>query len=52
MMNQNQKVDDSQKDYDYLTKKRIFELERELKETSKHRFDLETDLRALEHEFG
>jgi len=27
-------------------------LEREFKETSKHRFDLEGDLRALENEFG
>lgn len=30
----------------------MFELERELKDTSKSKFDLETELRALEHEIG
>ena len=45
-------MENSQKEYDYLTKKRLFELERELKETSKQRFDLEADLRGLENEFS
>jgi chromosome segregation ATPase len=52
MLAQNSKVEGQQKDYDYQTKKRIFEIERELKDTSKSRFDLETELRALEHELG
>ena len=52
MLGQNQNVEGSQKEYDYFTKKKTFELERELKDTSKSRFDLEGDLRALENEFG
>lgn len=52
MLQQNSKMDGSQKDYDYNTKKRLFELEREFKEISKQRFDLENDLRATEHELA
>lgn len=50
MLAQNSKVEGQQKEYDYQTKKRLFEIERELKDTSKQRFDLETELKALDHD--
>lgn len=50
MQEQNQKIEDSQKEYDFNTKKRLFELEREFKDTSKQRFDLENECRAFESE--
>ena len=52
MLFQNQKVADSQKDHDYFSKKRLFELEKEFKDTSKFRYDIEADLKAGEHELG
>ena len=46
------KIEENQKEYDFNTKKRLFELEREFKETSKQRFDLENECRSLENEIG
>jgi len=48
MQEQNQKIEDTQREYDFTTKKRLFELEREFKDTSKQRFDLENECRVLE----
>lgn len=52
MLQQNQKIEDQQKEYDFHTKKRLFELEREFKDTSRQRFDLENECRALENELN
>ena len=52
MLHQNLKIEENQKEYDFNTKKRLFELEREFKETSKQRFDLENECRSLENELG
>ena len=51
MLTQNSKIEDQQKEYDFNTKKRLFELERELKDLSKQRFDLENEIRALDSDF-
>lgn len=48
MLQQNQKIEDQQKEYDMATKKRIYEIDRELKDTSKQRFELENEVRQLE----
>lgn len=50
MQQQNQKIEEQQREYDFATKKRLFELEREFKEISKQRFDLENECRQLESE--
>lgn len=50
MHQQNQKIEDIQKEYDFNTKKRLFELEREFKDFSKQRFDTENDIRSYEAE--
>ena len=51
MMDQNGVHDDDHKIYDLNHKKRLFELERELKEVAKHRLDLENEVRALDHAY-
>lgn len=52
MLAQNSKIEDQQKEYDFATKKRLFELEREFKDISKQRFELENELRALDNELN
>ena len=52
MLQQNQRIEELQKEYDFNTKKRLFELEREFKDTSKQRFDLENECRSLESELN
>lgn len=52
MQEQNQKIEDTQREYEFNTKKRLFELEREQKETNKQRFDLENECKQLEHQLG
>lgn len=50
MLQQNQKIEDNQKEYDFYTKKRYFELDREFKDMSKQRFDLENECKGLDSE--
>jgi len=52
MLSQNQKIEDQQRDYNSVVSKRHFELDRELKDVSKQRLDVENDLRGLDSEFG
>ena len=52
MLTQNQKIEDQQRDYNSVVSKRHFDLDRELKDVSKQRLDVENDLRALDNEFG
>lgn len=43
-------MEEQQKQFDHTTKKRLFELEREFKDIGKQRYDLENELRQLEHD--
>lgn len=52
MLSQNQKIEDQQKDYNTVVSKRLFEVDKELKDVSKQRIDIENDLRSLDNEFG
>ena len=52
MHQQNQKIEEQQKEYDFATKKRVYEIDRELKETSKQRFELENEVKSLESELN
>lgn len=52
MLSQNQRSEDQQREYDFQTKKRLFELEKEVKDISKQRFDLENDIKALDNDFN
>jgi hypothetical protein len=52
MLSQNQKIEDQQSEYNAIFKKRHFELDKDLKEVSKQRVDVENELRALDNEFG
>jgi hypothetical protein len=52
MQQQNQRIEEQQRDYEFATKKRLFELEREFKELSKQRFDLENECRQMENELS
>jgi hypothetical protein len=51
MLSQNQKIEDQQRDYNGIVSKRHFELDKELKDVSKQRLDVENELRALDNEF-
>ena len=50
MLTQNQKVEDQQRDYNAVVSKRHFELDKELKEVSKQRIDVENELRSMDNE--
>lgn len=50
MLMQNQKIEDQQRDYNAVISKRHFELDRELKDVSKARLDVENDLRQRDGE--
>jgi hypothetical protein len=50
MLAQNQKIEDQQKDYNSVISKRHFDLDKELKDVSKQRLDVESDLRGLDSE--
>ena len=52
MLSQNQKIEDQQAEYNAIFKKRHFELDKDLKEVSKQRLDVENELRALDNEYG
>ena len=52
MLSQNQNVEETGKEYDRDFKRKNFELEREFKDISKQRFDLENELRHLESELN
>lgn len=52
MHTQNQKIGEQQGEYDFATKKRIYEIDRELKETSKQRFEFENEVKSLESELN
>lgn len=52
MLAQNAKLEDQQKDYNGVISKRHFELDRELKDISKQRIDVENDLRGLDNEYN
>lgn len=51
MLAQNQKIEDQQRDYNGVVSKRHFELDKELKDISKQRLDVENELRALDNEY-
>lgn len=50
MLNQNKKIEEVGKEYDRDYKKRNFELEKNLKDISKLRFDFENELKTMEHD--
>ena len=52
MLDQNQKLENQQREYDNATKKKVYELDRELKDTSKQRFELENEVKSLENELN
>ena len=52
MLDQNQKLETQQREYDNATKKKVYELDRELKDTSKQRFELENEVKSLENELN
>jgi hypothetical protein len=52
MLQQNQKIEEQQKDYNGVVSKRHFEVDRELKDVCKQRLDSESELRAMENEFS
>lgn len=51
MLSQNQKIEDQQRDYNGVISKRHFELDRELKDVSKQRLDVENELRGMDSEY-
>lgn len=51
MLSQNQKIEDQQRDYNGVVSKRHFELDRELKDVSKQRLDVENELRSMDGEY-
>lgn len=52
MITQNTKVEDQKKDYNTVVTKRIFEVDKEYKEVSKQRLDVENELKSFENEYG
>ena len=52
MLVQNQKIEEQCREYDGATKKRLFELEKDLKDVSKQKFDLENEIRMLEQDLA
>lgn len=51
MLEQNHTSEKAQRTYEKETSKRLFELEKEVKEISRARFDMENDIKALENEY-